>query len=217
MEKKITNKELLGYLKSLNFGSGFIDRLKIIYRPIVCPFAELISLVNPGERVGDVGCGSGQFCLLLSKFAQPSFVYGIEISDRLVKNAESLFTKYGNAAYKFELFDGVHFPDMIAEMDVIFLNDVLHHVPKQVQERFIQDLIKKMKPGARFILKDIDGGAPLVYWNKMHDLVFAGEIGNELVSSKAKEWLERNNLIITEFEKKQMYVYHHYTIVAKKP
>ncbi len=217
MKKNISNKELLKYLKSLNFGSGVLDRLKIIYRPVVCPFAELISLVNAGEKVGDVGCGSGQFCLLLSRFASPSAVYGIEINERLVSNAESLFKKYGSANFQFELFDGIHFPDKIGEMDIIFLNDVLHHVPKNAQERFIRDLIKKMKPGARFVLKDIDGGKPLVYMNKLHDLIFAGEIGNELTSSKAKEWLENNNLIITEFEKKKMYVYHHYTIVAQKP
>lgn len=216
MKRNITNKELLNYLKSLNFGSGLLDRLKIIYRPIVCPFAELISLVNPGEKVGDIGCGSGQFCLLLSKFASPSVVYGIEINERLVNNAELLFKKYGSANYQFELFDGIHFPDKIGEMDIIFLNDVLHHVPKIAQESFIRDLIIKMKPGARFVLKDIDGGKPLVYMNKLHDLVFAGEIGNELTYSKAKEWLENNKLTIIEFEKKQMYVYHHYTIVAKK-
>lgn len=213
----ISNKDLLTFLKSLDFSSGFVDRLKVYYRPLVCPFTELIGLIKAGEKVGDIGCGSGQFCLLLAEFAHPSFVYGIEISSRLVNNANQLFGKHAKVAYKFEEFDGVRFPDTIGELDILFLNDVLHHVPKTAQQKFMSDLIKAMKPGARLVLKDINGSSPFVYFNKMHDLVFAGEIGNERPAAEAKKWLTNEGLVITEFSKKQMYVYPHYTIVAKKP
>ena len=216
MTTNLSNKDLLRYLKSLDFQAGFLDRLKVYYRPMVCPFVELINLVKEGEKVGDIGCGSGQFGLLLAEFAKPSLVFGIEISERLVNNARQLFEKYAKTAYEFEVFDGVIFPDRIRDLDVIFLNDVLHHVPAKAQERFVADLIAKMKPGARLILKDINGASPLVYCNKMHDLTFAGEIGHELPWKKAKSWLEQNKLEILEFTKKRMYVYPHYTIVAKK-
>jgi SAM-dependent methyltransferase len=217
MNTNLSNKDLLRYLKSLDFQAGFLDRVKVYYRPLVCPFVELINLVKEGEKVGDIGCGSGQFGLLLAEFAKPSLVFGIEISERLVNNARQLFEKYAKTAYEFEVFDGVVFPDRIRDLDVIFLNDVLHHVPKPAQQRFVADLIGKMKSGARLILKDINGGSILVYCNKMHDMLFAGEIGNELPWKKAKSWLEQNNLEILEFTKKRMYVYPHYTIVAKKP
>jgi 2-polyprenyl-3-methyl-5-hydroxy-6-metoxy-1,4-benzoquinol methylase len=217
MPTPLSNKDLLRYLKSLDFQAGFLDRLKVYYRPLVCPFVELINLVKEGEKIGDIGCGSGQFGLLLAHFARPSFVFGIEISDRLVNNARQLFEKYAETAYQFETFDGVIFPDKIGELDVIFLNDVLHHVPVAAQERFMHDLIAKMKSGARLILKDINGASLLVYCNKMHDLLFAGELGHELPWKKAKSWLEQNNLEILESTKKRMYVYPHYTIVAKKP
>jgi 2-polyprenyl-3-methyl-5-hydroxy-6-metoxy-1,4-benzoquinol methylase len=213
----VSNKNLLSYLKSVNFNSGFVDRLKVYYRPLVCPFTDLIGLVKPGEKVGDVGCGSGQFCLLLAEFAKPSFVYGIEISDRLVSNANQLFSKHAKVAYRFEGFNGVEFPAAISDLDILFLNDVLHHVPKPAQHQFMKDLIKQMKPGARLVLKDINGSSPFVYCNKLHDLIFAGEIGNELPASKAQKWLNDEGLEIIEFTKKQMYVYPHYTIVAKKP
>jgi len=217
MPTALSNKDLLAYLKSLDFQAGFLDRVKVYYRPLVCPFVELINLVKEGEKVGDIGCGSGQFGLLVAEFAKPSLVFGIEISERLVNNARQLFAKYARTASEFEVFDGVIFPDKIGELDVVFLNDVLHHVPKQAQQQFMTDLIKKMKSGARLILKDINGGSPLVYCNKMHDLMFAGEIGNELPWKTSKAWLEQNNLQILEFTKKRMYVYPHYTIVAKKP
>lgn len=216
MSISLSNKDLLSYLKTLKFHTGYIDRLKIYYRPMVCPFVELISLVKEEERIGDIGCGSGQFCLLLAEFAKPSYIFGIEISDTLINNANQLFEKHSAIPYNFEKFDGTHFPEKISELDVIFLNDVLHHVPKANQYQFVTDLAARMKKGSRLIIKDINGGSPFVYFNKLHDFVFAREIGHELPYKKTLSWLQENNMEITDFKKKRMYVYPHYTIVAKK-
>ncbi len=212
----VSTKSLLNYLKTLDFESGFFDRLKVYYRPLVCPFAELITLAGSGARIGDVGCGSGQFCLLLSAFANPASVYGIEINDHLVNNAYQLFRKHSTTPHSFEPFDGITFPEKLREMDIVFLNDVLHHVPAANQELFLKNLSQTLKPGARLIVKDINASSIFVYFNKLHDLIFAGEIGNELPLEKTKSLLEQNNMQINSVEKKRMYVYPHYTIVAQK-
>jgi 2-polyprenyl-3-methyl-5-hydroxy-6-metoxy-1,4-benzoquinol methylase len=216
MRTRLSNKDLLRFLKGISFNAGLIDRLKVYYRPIVCPFVELIAMVDEGQKIGDIGCGSGQFALLLAEFAKPSYVFGIEISARLVDNARKLFGEYANVKFDFEKFDGVHFPDKIKELDIVFLNDVLHHVPRKNQEQFLSDLISKMKKGASLIIKDIDQSSMLVYCNKIHDLVFAGEIGNELSLSSTMVLLKRKDLQILDYQKKRMYVYPHYTIKAKK-
>ncbi len=217
MNTALSNRDLLAYLKKINFEGGLLDRLKVYYRPVVCPFVELIQQVKPGEKIGDIGCGSGQFCLLLGEFAQPSYIYGIEISERLVQNAHQLFQQNSKVPFDFETFDGIVFPEKIRELDLIFLNDVLHHVPKNNQHDFLKNLVTIMKPGARLIIKDINRESLLVYCNKMHDLVFAGEIGNELKFEQTRTWLEALGLKVLEHTKKRMYVYPHYTIIAKKP
>lgn len=216
MNKVLTNKDLLAYLKSLDFKGGLFDKLKVYYRPLVCPFVELISRVKEGQKVGDIGCGSGQFALLLAHFGNPSSIFGIEINDRLVKNANQLFEKYGRVQYLFKEFDGENFPDEIEDLDVIFLNDVLHHVPKNAQKDFLKNLTSKMKKGAILVLKDINGSSPFVYCNKMHDLLFAGEIGHELAAKTSQDWLIETNMTIVNSTKKRMYVYPHYTIIAEK-
>lgn len=216
MQTELNNAAIIKFLKSKFKSAGFIDGLKIRYRSLICPFISLIKMVQPGDNVGDVGCGSGQFMLLVSEFATPSYVYGIEISDRLVKNANELFSTLPRGYYDFEEYDGVKFPAKIAEMDIVFLVDVLHHVPATNQQDFIKTLAARMKPGAKLVLKDINAASPLVYCNKLHDLIFAGEIGNELKMNDAKKLLESNGLTITHQEKRRMYVYPHYTLVAQK-
>lgn len=216
MQAELTNKSIIHYLKGVYKKTGFIDGLKIRYRSLICPFISLIQKVKPGERVGDVGCGSGQFLLLLKKFAQPGYVYGIEISKRLIDNAKDLFGGMPGNNYYFSEYDGRTFPAELGSMDVIFLIDVLHHVPRKSQESFIKVLAQTMKPGARLILKDINAANPLVYFNKLHDLIFAREIGNEMSLAKAIRLLTENGLTIVEQEKRVMYVYPHYTIVATK-
>lgn len=217
MTKQLQNKEIVDFLCNTEFKAGLFDTLKIRYRTYICPFVELISFVKPGDKVADVGCGSGQFLLLVSKFADnPQSLYGIEITHRLIDNARELFSQHASINYHFETFDGSHFPEELSKVDIIFLIDVLHHVLRKHQESFLKNLINIMKPGARLVLKDINGGSPLVFFNKMHDMIFAGEIGNELRMEKAKELLINNGLRIIEQKKRRMYVYPHYTFVAQK-
>ncbi|MFT3980396.1 MAG: class I SAM-dependent methyltransferase [Ferruginibacter sp.] len=216
MSTKLTNAAIIRFLKSKFRSAGFIDGLKIRYRSLICPFISLIEMVKPGEKVGDVGCGSGQFMLLVSEFAQPQSVYGIEISDRLVNNARSLFSTLPDGFYDFEEYDGQTFPAKLADMDIIFLVDVLHHVPFAHQKDFIRNLVATMKPGARLVLKDINAESMLVYCNKMHDMIFAGEIGNEIKMKAAIDLLESSGLTVIKQEKRRMYVYPHYTLVGKK-
>ncbi len=216
MGNAITNKQIINFLKANCSETGFIDGLKIKYRSLICPFIDLIKKVKPNEKVGDIGCGSGQFLLLVSKFAQPASVYGIEISDRLIENANDLFGKAKVGEYAFNTFNGADFPSQLAEMDCIFLIDVIHHVPSNNLAAFVKQLYKVMKPGSRLILKDINKGNPLVVFNKIHDAVFSGEIGNEISLENAEVLLQNAGFNILEKTKRTMYVYPHYTIVAVK-
>ena len=214
--KELDNKTIMRFLEEKHFATGFFDSLKIKYRSLICPYISLIQKVKEGEKVGDVGCGSGQLLLLLSEYARPSYIFGIEITERLVKNARMLFSRSRTPNYKFEAYDGKHFPDELAAMDTIFLVDVLHHVPQKSQAGFLKNLSEKVRPGGRLILKDINGASPFVVFNKVHDLIFAGEIGNEISINKASKLLRQNGFDIIEQEKRLMYVYPHYTLVAQK-
>lgn len=213
----VTNAEIIDFLKSKSVTGGFIDGLKIRYRPLVCPFQELFAQVSPGDRVADIGCGSGQLSLLLKKFTKAGEIYGIEISDRLVNNAKALFeTEPHTIAYQFEVYNGKDFPAKIGSYNLVFLVDVLHHVPPLQQENFIRSLFKVMAPGSRLVLKDIDRASPLVFFNKIHDLVFSQEIGKEHSLAEASKVCEEAGFrILSNFTKRTL-VYPHYFLILEK-
>ena len=211
------NSEIIKFLTSKTTNAGFVDKLKIKYRPIICPFNDLIDFAKDKKSVFDIGCGSGQFCALIAKYTEVEKIMGIEINERLVNNANEVNEEFrSNKSIKFEVFDGKVIPDEIKDYDLVYMIDVFHHIPPTQQLAFMQQLQQKMKPGATLIFKDIDGGSPLVVCNKMHDMVFAGEIGKEISFTKAKEMLSTAGFKITNSFKKTVFVYAHYFVICEK-
>jgi SAM-dependent methyltransferase len=213
---ELTNARLVDFLSEITINTSFFNKLKIRYRPYLCPFVELLSLIEDNVVVADIGCGSGQFLLLATRFRNPANVIGIEVSEELIFNAQELFKRYPDKLSKFITFDGLNMPADISQADVIFLIDVLHHVPSRNQDQFLRNIISVMKKGARLVLKDIEASSFFVYVNKLHDFVFAGEVGVERSSSDIIKLLKKENVQTSPVIHKQMLLYPHYTIVSQK-
>lgn len=212
----ITNKEIIKFLTSTTINASFVDKLKIKYRPIICPFNTLLDYAKENTSVFDIGCGSGQFCALVAKFTPVKKIMGIEIFQRLIDNAKVVNKQFDAKELTFEVFDGKTIPDKINEYDLVYMIDVYHHIPKDYQVQFIKNVYAKMKTGSKLIFKDIDAGHPFVYFNKLHDIVFAGEIGNEMSSKTAKKILTECGFKIVEEYKKTSFVYPHYFTICQK-
>jgi len=205
------------YLNDKTKDESFIDRLKIKFRPLIFPIGLLLEQLEEKDIIFDIGCGSGQFSLLAAHFKKIKKVYGIEIKKELVANANNLFKKHlSDVDYNFIQYNGTTFPNEITSSTKIFLNDVLHHIPENVQIDFLKNIYAAMSPGAIFILKDINASTPLVYFNKLHDLIFAGEIGKELKYEVALASLQDIGFEIIKTDKRNIAVYPHYTIICKK-
>jgi 2-polyprenyl-3-methyl-5-hydroxy-6-metoxy-1,4-benzoquinol methylase len=84
----------------------------------------------------------------------------------------------------------VSLPTNTHSYDVVLLIDVLHHIPQTKQYQFVQAIYNAMPIGGRCIIKDIDASNPLVYCNKLHDLIFSREIGHEVSYNNALHLLE---------------------------
>jgi 2-polyprenyl-3-methyl-5-hydroxy-6-metoxy-1,4-benzoquinol methylase len=209
-------KQLVSFLRDQQVDSGFMNRLKVAYRPYICPFDDLLKLIDDKDTVFDIGCGSGQFATLLAEFTGVKKIGGVEISPELIKNARHLLQPYsGKVACNFSVYDGTDIPDL-SGYSVIVLIDVLHHVPPASQHNFLKTIYANMKAGTRLIIKDIEGASSLVLFNKLHDRIFAGEVGNEMKSAELKSILENLGFSVKSVSRKNMYVYPHYTLLATK-
>lgn len=217
MKKHVSTFELAAYLKGKTLNSAsFIDNLKIAYRPYICPFDDLLNYLPENASVFDIGCGSGMLLSLIASFKTPSKLGGCEISQQLVDNANAVLNTENNSANVYH-FDGESIPKAISRFDYITMIDVLHHIPKDKQFVFLKQLVDQMRSGSELILKDIQGESILSLWNKIHDLLLAGEIGHELNSKKLKVFFEDElKMQVKSYTSRRMLLYPHFTLILKK-
>lgn len=214
----MNNKTLIDHLKAQNSeDAGVIDRLKIAYRPLICPFDDLLKAIPEHSSVFDIGCGSGMFLSLVKAFRNPSKLGGIEISESLISNARGVLGTESDDWTYLAVFDGKKLPANIAEYDYIFMIDVYHHIPPDQQKPFLSNLFSKMSPGAILVFKDIEGASVLSYWNKVHDLLLSCEIGHEPKSKELVSFVtQHDDMELVRFNKRRMILYPHFTAVFQK-
>jgi len=213
---QIKNKELIQLLKKNNINSGVVSKCKTIYRPLICPFPEIMKLIDSGSSIFDIGCGSGQFLLLMASYKNPSKLGGTEIQNNLVQSAVQMLKKYNNIALDISKYDGETIPKTVAEYDYVTLIDIIHHLTFDKQFDFLKSIISEMQVGERLILKDIDRSSPLVIGNKLHDLVISREKTYEIKINTAQKYLQDLNMQIEYKKTITTLWYPHYIILANK-
>lgn len=212
-------KQLIGYLKRISKSKiDLIPRLKIVYRPCISPIPDLLQLIGDGKSVFDIGCGNGTFLACIAGFRRSSKLGGIEISSSLVENARLLLSEIEQRVpVEIRLYNGLDLPSSIGTYDIILMSDVFHHIPESNQRSFLENLSRLMSTGSVLIMKDIDEASkPLVYMNKLHDLILSGEIGNEKSMDWMTDTLRKIGFEIDGVVGKRILWYPHYTIVARK-
>ena len=83
----MTSNEIIRFLISRPIRAGLVDKLKIRFRPIICPFEKLLSYSKDKTSACDIGCGSGQFCALIARYTSVKRIMGIEINQTLINRA----------------------------------------------------------------------------------------------------------------------------------
>lgn len=214
--KNFTVRALVENLKdNIPSNASFLDRIKIVYRPYICPFDLLLHKAGKNNSIFDIGCGSGMFLKLVSSFCTPRILGGVEIKNELVSNANELLKNFPGQK-SIRIYDGKILPIEINKFSHIFMIDVLHHIPKKDQKIFLKELFHKINPGTIVFIKDIDAANPLVVFNKLHDLVISKEIGNEISLGEMENAAKEIGFKIIETKKIRQIVYPHYLITLSR-
>ncbi|KAB8028008.1 class I SAM-dependent methyltransferase [Fluviispira multicolorata] len=217
---ELKNKNIVKFLNSSSSQNkfSFLEKLKINFRPYICPFQKILNLIDNNSKVFEIGCGMGLFMALVLKFKNPKEIFGIEISPRLVNSARTYISSLNlNKSFQVEMYDGGDFPECIKNFSTIVMIDVFHHIEKNKGEKFLENIYNSMSSGSTLMLKDIDAADRFfLIFNKIHDLIISKEIGNEISLNNAEYLIIKSGFKVKKKLKIRTYLYSHYVILAEK-
>jgi demethylmenaquinone methyltransferase/2-methoxy-6-polyprenyl-1,4-benzoquinol methylase/phosphoethanolamine N-methyltransferase len=116
---------------------------------------QLIALAAPapGEKLLDVGCGTGTLALDLKSRMGTGEVHGIDASPEMIAVAREKAAKAGSAIdVQVALIEALPFPD--ATFDLVTSSLMLHHLPDDLKRTGLDEIRRVLKPGGRFMAMD---------------------------------------------------------------
>jgi ubiquinone/menaquinone biosynthesis C-methylase UbiE len=112
--------------------------------------------ISPGQRVADIGAGSGAVSGPLAIATGPAGVlYAVDIDKDLLAHIDTRARDQHLVNIKTVLGGGID-PRLPEPVDLAFMNDVLHHV--QDRAAFLQKLASYLKRGGRLTIVDYRPG-----------------------------------------------------------
>jgi demethylmenaquinone methyltransferase/2-methoxy-6-polyprenyl-1,4-benzoquinol methylase/phosphoethanolamine N-methyltransferase len=114
---------------------------------------DLVSL-RPGEKVLDVGCGTGSLAIAARKRVGASgTVAGIDPSPEMVARARQKSVRIG-VDVRFETAVIESLPFGSGEFDVALSSLMIHHLPKRIRPAAFAEVHRVLKPSGRFLAVD---------------------------------------------------------------
>jgi ubiquinone/menaquinone biosynthesis C-methylase UbiE len=140
-----------------------------------------LARIGTGERVLDVGCGTGTLAIAAKQKVGPSgAVHGVDASPEMLSRAEKKAKKAGvEVLFKNSLAEAIPFPD--GAFDVVLNTVMLHHLPQKPRHQCVSEIRRVLKPGGRALVVDFEGFSEqkrtiLAHFHRPHGHVSAREI-----------------------------------------
>lgn len=111
-----------------------------------------------GESVLDIGCGTGSLALEAKRQVGPTgTVVGIDASPEMIARARSKALRAGaEVTFHQAVAEALPFPD--AQFDVVLSTLMLHHLPRPVRQRCMQEIRRVLRRDGRVLVVDFAKG-----------------------------------------------------------
>lgn len=128
--------------------------------------------IKKGEKVLDVGCGTGILTMLAADEAgEEGAAVGIDPAQYMIvmarKNASE---RKSRAEFRLAVIEDLPFKDN--SFDCVLSSLMIHHLPPDVKLKGFAEVRRVLKPGGRFVAVDIDRPAKPLWWLIAWPLLF---------------------------------------------
>jgi ubiquinone/menaquinone biosynthesis C-methylase UbiE len=109
--------------------------------------------VKPGQRVLDVGCGTGYFAGLLADAVGPDgLVVGVDASSEMIEYASRHRARQGNCQFQLGTAESLSFPP--DHFDVVVSSLFMHHLPADLQITALREMWRVLRPGGTLLIAE---------------------------------------------------------------
>ena len=117
-------------------------------------FIQRLCELGAFGKMLDIGCGSGEICLMAAEEFPDSEFIGIDLAEKMLTLANENLSK-GKKRYccSFEIADAkdLGFPPL--SFDTVFSNTILHHIPEPAL--LLTEAWRVLKPGGLLLIRDL--------------------------------------------------------------
>jgi len=138
------------------------------FLPLYDPFVKLLggdrirralldqAAIRPGQRVLDVGCGTGTLVVLLKRLRPDVDVIGLDPDPKALERARRKAEREG-ASVRLDRGFSNELPYPAASFDRVLSSMMFHHLPAEEKEPTLREVRRVLEPGGSFHLVDFAG------------------------------------------------------------
>lgn len=115
-----------------------------------------VARLKSGEKVLDVGCGTGSLALVAKAEVGPAGqIYGTDASPEMIDVARKKASQAGiDVTFQVDLIEQITFADN--QFDVVLSSFMMHHLPDDLKREGLAEVYRVLKPGGRLLVVDIE-------------------------------------------------------------
>lgn len=131
----------------------FFSTGRLEFDTVLALLSELRIEVDRGEAALDFGCGVGRLTRAMSGYFAEC--WGVDISPTMIRLAQELNSELENC--RFVLNEKSELEDFGSDrFSFIYSSIVLQHIPVHYSTRYLQQLVRLLKPGGIFVFQLLD-------------------------------------------------------------